>query len=263
MKTPLLIDFDGTIRLGNYPAEDANEFLSFLKEKEIPSFIISNSTLKTSEDVISFLKENNLPVVNAMTAADAALSYVKENYKRVSVYCIDSIKKIFESSGICRIDDNEPEAVVIGDIGDKWSYKIMNEIFSKVHNNADLIAMHKNKFWKPDGKTLALDAGTFISAIEYATSKEAVLIGKPSPIYFRTAIKMLGHSADSPFLMLGDDIETDITASQQIGGKGILIYTGKTKYPLPENYSPKPDYEAKNLIDVIKILERVYGLLPA
>jgi HAD superfamily hydrolase (TIGR01458 family) len=255
MKIPLLIDFDGTIRLGNHPAGDANEFLSFLKEKEIPAFIISNSTLKTSEDVISFLKENNLPIVQAMTAADAALSYVKDNYKRVSVYCIDFIKKKFEPY----IDDGKPEAVVIGDIGDKWSYKIMNEIFTRVYNsNTDLIAMHKNKFWKPDGKTLALDAGTFISAIEYATSKEAVLIGKPSPIYYRTAIKMLGYSTDSPFLMIGDDIKTDIIASQQIGGKGILVYTGKTKYPLSENYFPKPDYEAKNLTDIMKILEMFY-----
>ena len=255
MKIPLLIDFDGTIRIGGHPADDANEFLSFVKEKDIPAFILSNSTLKTSKDVLSFLEENNLPIIPAMTAADATLSYVKDNYKRVSVYCIDSIKKIFEASGSCRVDDDKPEAVVIGDIGDTWSYKILNEIFSKVYNKADIIAMHKNKFWKPDGKTLALDAGTFISAIEYATSKEAVLIGKPSPIYFRTAIKMLGYPPDSPFLMVGDDIETDIIASQQIEGKGILVYTGKTKFPLSKNYSLKPDYEAKNLTEVIKILE--------
>jgi HAD superfamily hydrolase (TIGR01458 family) len=259
MKIPLLIDFDGTIRIGNRPVEDANNFLSYVKEKEIPAFIISNSTLKTSEDILSFLKENNLPIIAAMTAADAALSYVKDNYTRISVYCIDSIRKKFEASGSCRIDDNKPEAVVIGDIGDKWSYKIMNDIFSKVYNNADIIAMHKNKFWMPDGKTLALDAGTFISAIEYATSKEAILIGKPSPIYFRTAIKLLGYSTDSQFLMIGDDIETDIIGSQQMGGKGILVYTGKTKYPLPENFLPKPDYEAKSLTEVKNILEKFYN----
>ena len=255
MKIPLLIDFDGIIKIGNNPTEDANEFLSFLIEENIPAFIISNSTLKTSEDITTFLKENNLPLIPAMTAADATLRYIKDNYRRVSVYCIDSIKKIFEGY----IDDKNPEAVVIGDIGDKWSYEIMNEIFRKVYDGADIIAMHKNKFWKPDGKTLSLDAGTFISAIEYATSNEAVLIGKPSPIYFNTAIKLLGYPSDSKFIMIGDDIEADIIASRQIGGIGILVYTGKTKFPLPEDYPSKPDYEAKSLTEVKKILEKLYN----
>jgi len=47
MKTPILIDFDGVIRLENKPALDAGKFLKFLSENNIHSYIISNSTLKT------------------------------------------------------------------------------------------------------------------------------------------------------------------------------------------------------------------------
>ena len=67
---------------------------------------------------------------------------------------------------------------------------MMNEIFVKVYNGVELVAMHKNKFWYPEGK-LSLDAGAFIKAIEYAFGKEAVLIGKPSPIYFHSAFSQL------------------------------------------------------------------------
>ncbi len=251
---PLLIDFDGVIRLGNLPAPDVKDFFNFIKKKKNPACVISNTTLKTSSEIKGFLNSNNIEFnIPAITASEAALQYARENYKRIKVYSIESIKKIFTD---LLVEEN-PEAVIVGDLVDGWSYDILNEIFRDVHSGADLIAMQKNKFWKPDGKTICLDAGSFIRAIEYATSKEAILIGKPSPIYFKSALKMLGVE-NSEFLMLGDDLETDIFGAQNIGGKGILIYTGKTKFPLPDNSKIKPIYEAKNLLEVIKILDKLY-----
>ena len=252
MTLPILIDFDGVIRLGDKPAPASDKFLNFVLDNQIPSFIISNSTLRTGTGMIDFLKENHLPSeIPAMTAADATVYYVREHYKNVAVYCVENIKKLFDEY----LDYDNPEAVVIGDNGDKWDYKLMNEIFKKVYDGAEIVAMHKNKFWYPDGKELSLDAGAFINAIEYATGKEAILIGKPSPIYFQSALNMLGYSPDSDFLMIGDDIESDITGAQQAGGKGLLIYTGKTIYPLSNDIKIKPDFEAKNLTEAIEIVK--------
>lgn len=254
MLSPLLIDFDGVIKLGNIPAPNVKEFFVFIKKKNIPSFVISNSTLKTSKDIKRFFEENNIQFnIPVMTAAEVTLKYISDNYQRVKVFCKNNIKDLFTEM----IVSENPEAVVIGDLGNEWSYETLNEIFRDVLSGADFIAMQKNKFWKPDGKTLFLDAGSFISAIEYATSKKALLIGKPSPIYFKTALRILGKETSS-FYMLGDDIETDILAAQKIGGKGILIYTGKTKPPLPDNIKMKPEYTADNLKGVVEILERIY-----
>ncbi len=247
---PLLIDFDGVIRLGSKPAPDAAEFFDFIKKEKIPAFVISNSTLKTSEEIKEFFASYNIQVdIPAMTASEITLKYVADNYKKVKVYCTEHIKKLFNEF----IVEENPEAVVVGDLEDKWSYNILNEIFREIYAGADFITMQKNKFWKPDGKTLCLDAGSFVSAIEYATSKKALLIGKPSTIYFQTALKQLG-TGSSDFLMLGDDLETDIIGAQKAGGKGILIYTGKTSYPLNKNSDVKPDYEVKNLTGTIKLL---------
>ncbi len=249
-KLPVLIDFDGVIKLGDKIAPDAEEFFSFLTKNEIPFFLLSNSTLRTSEGMLEFIKTNGIPGrIPAMTAVDAALSYVRDNYKKVSVYCRPDIKALFAESDT----DENPEAVVIGDIADRWTYETMNEIFRKVWNGADIIAMHKNRYWEPDGKTLTMDAGAFITAIEYASSKKAITIGKPSPIYFQAALKKLGFKPDSEFIMIGDDLESDIAAAQSIGGKGVLVYTGKTKPPLPAN-SIKPEYEAMNLKEVISLI---------
>jgi HAD superfamily hydrolase (TIGR01458 family) len=251
---PILIDFDGVIRLGSEPAADASEFLSFLHNEKLPFFIITNSTRETSDDLKKFLSRNDTGFkVDVMTTVDATFEYLKEKHLSVSVYCVNDIAPVFAEF----IDDKNPQAVVIGDLGTGWTYEILNEIFNKVQGGAEIIAMQKNKSWKPDGINLALDAGAFIAAIEYASGKNSVLIGKPSLIYFQTAIKMLGFPTGTPFLMIGDDLENDIKSAQELGGKGILVYTGKTKFPLPQDSVIRPDYDAPNLTGVIELLKDI------
>lgn len=251
---PLLIDFDGVLRIGDRPANYLKEFTEYLLNTGIPACIISNSTLSHSKSILDFFKDNSIvckmPVI---TAADATALYVKQRYKKVAVYCADSIKGLFDDV----LNYKSPKAVVIGDIGKKWNYDIMNEIFKFVYSGADLIAMHKNKFWKTPDEGLLIDAGAFISGIEYATGKKAILIGKPSPLYFQSGLGILGYNTKQNFIMLGDDLETDIKGANDLGAKTILIYTGKTNYPLSKKLEVKPDYEAQNLKEVISILKNI------
>ena len=249
---PLLIDLDGVLKLGNSPAPDVNEFFNFINENKIPACILSNSTLRTGEQVKEFFTSHKIELsIPAITAFDAALSFVKKNYKKVQVYCRDYLIHHFEGM----IDDENPEAILIGDIGDRWNYQIVNDIFKKICAGADLVAMHKNKYWNPAGGLL-IDAGAFITGIEYSSGKEAILIGKPSPLYFNAALESIGARIENGFYMIGDDIENDIKAAQDIGGKGILIYTGKTKFPLEKNSNIKPDFEVHSVNEVITILTK-------
>ena len=250
---PLLIDFDGVLKIGDFPASDVGEFFEFIKKNKISACILSNSTLRTGDLVREFFTSHHIGInLPAITAFDATVHFVKKNYKRVQVYCRDYLIHHFEGL----VDENNPEAIVIGDIEDKWNYKIMNDIFKIVFSGAELIAMHKNKYWNPHGELL-IDAGAFIEGIEFATNKKATLIGKPSHLFFKSALESINISADSDFYMIGDDIENDIKASQDIGGKGILIYTGKTKFPLDKSLNIKPDFEVKSLKEIISLFKQV------
>lgn len=249
---PILIDLDGVLKHGDSPAPDAKEFLNFINENKIPACILSNSTLKTGDQVKEFFSEHKIELkIPAITAFDATLSFVKKNYKKVQVYCRDYLTHHFAGM----TDEQNPEAIVIGDIEDNWNYQIVNDIFKKVLAGADLVAMHKNKFWNPDGELL-IDAGAFITGIEFASGKQAILVGKPSLHYFKASLSKIGTNSEESFFMIGDDIETDIKAAQDIGGKGILIYTGKTKYPLNKSMNIRPDFEVNSLSDVIGILTK-------
>lgn len=249
---PLLIDLDGVLKLGNSPAPNVKDFFDFINQNKISACILSNSTIRTGELIKEFFNEQRITLsIPAITAFDATLSFVKKNYKKVQVYCRDYLLHHFEGM----INNENPEAVVIGDIEDKWNYQIVNDIFKKILSGAELVAMHKNKYWNPRGELL-IDAGAFITGIEYASGKEAIIIGKPSPNYIKAALEKIGAKSEESFFMIGDDIENDIKAAQDFGGEGILIYTGKTKFPLEKNIRIKPDFEAYSLKEVIRILKK-------
>ncbi|QQS34888.1 MAG: HAD hydrolase-like protein [Ignavibacteriales bacterium] len=252
MKHPLLIDFDGVINLNGKIAPDAKSFLGYLVKEKIPSLILSNSTLKSSADIQKYLEVNGIDLnIPSITTVDASVEFLKKHYKTASVYCGEKVKHHFSD-----IPDSEnPEAILIGDLEQNWTYEILNEMLLKVLNGAEIIAMQKNRYWKKDEKIL-MDAGSFVSALEFASSKKSLLIGKPSELYYSNALAELGFTNNETFFMLGDAVESDIVPVQRMNGKGILIYSGKTKYPFKEK-TVKPDYETFNLTDVIRILSEL------
>jgi HAD superfamily hydrolase (TIGR01458 family) len=253
---PLLIDIDGVLKLGKEPAPGLAEFIDFLNASEIPFCAISNSTLSNSKLQREFFEINNIQTdFPLMTAADAALEYVRLNYNTAAAFASEPIKSMFSEL----LDYENPECVVVGDLERDWNFDIMNQIFNYVLNGADFIAMQKNKFWKTPEAGYLLDAGAFVKAIEYASGKEAVLIGKPSKGYFSAAIALCGSKIEDGFFMLGDDLISDIEGAQNSGGKGILIYSGKTSFPYNTESGVTPDYEAKDLYQTITLLKELYA----
>lgn len=68
-------------------------------------------------------------------------------------------------------------------------------------DDSELIAVHEGKYFKrADG--LAVGPGCFTRGLEYATSKKAIVIGKPNPYFFNCAIPatVLPHEC----CMIGD-----------------------------------------------------------
>ena len=253
MKKPILIDLDGVLRIGGKPAPDLENFLTYLYNSKTPCCILSNSTISTSKQIIDFFKANSINLsIPVITAIDAAKEYITQKYSKVAAFVSDNV--IGEFGDI--LEYSKPEAVLIGDIGDQWNYKLIQTIFDYVRDGAELIAAHKNKFWERPGSGISLDAGPFIHAIEYACSVSATLIGKPSEIYFKSALSKTKYDSSRPFFMLGDDLDSDIAGAKKLNSITVLIYTGKTKNPPGKKYDALIDFEANNLTEVIDILQR-------
>jgi HAD superfamily hydrolase (TIGR01458 family) len=94
-------------------------------------------------------------------------------------------------------------------------------------NDADtkLIALGMTRYWRAEDG-LRLDAAPFVKALEHASGREAIVLGKPSKEFYAGALEKIGCKAGET-IMIGDDIRGDIEGSQNAGIRGLLVKTGK------------------------------------
>jgi HAD superfamily hydrolase (TIGR01458 family) len=123
------------------------------------------------------------------------------------------------------LTDGRPDYVLVGDLGDGFTYERLNPAFRCLMDGAELLALQKNRYWQTDAG-LALDAGPFVAALEFASGKDAAVVGKPEPEYFRLALGDLGLRAHE-VAMVGDDVEADVVGAKRAGLVGIQVRTGK------------------------------------
>lgn len=70
------------------------------------------------------------------------------------------------------------------------------------NEDCKLIAVHKARYYKrTDG--LSLGPGPFVEALEYASSKKAVVVGKPQLEFFQSVLQEFSCSAEET-VMIGD-----------------------------------------------------------
>ena len=119
-----------------------------------------------------------------------------------------------------------PDAILVGDLGEQWSYALLQEAFDYLMQGSAFLAFSRDRYWLRDGR-LALDAGPFVAALEFASSQSARVAGKPSPEFFQAAIGSLGSVEPGDVAMVGDDLWSDVQGAQGAGLQGWLVRTGK------------------------------------
>jgi HAD superfamily hydrolase (TIGR01458 family) len=133
-----------------------------------------------------------------------------------------------------------PQAVLVGDLGERWTYTLMQEAFEYLMSGAALIALSRDRFWLHDGR-LSLDAGPFVAGLEFASGKRAIIAGKPSSEFYASALRSLKLEPSPSVAMVGDDLWSDVEGAQRAGLQGWLVRTGKYREEILSGSGVKPD----------------------
>src|SRR5215212_2539128 len=209
----LLVDLDGTLYVGGEPVEGAAEAIKRLEASGVLLRYVTNTTRKPRREVWEHLRSLGFEVQEAMIFAPA----------RAAAGLIGS-KSCFPLVDESLLEDHQ-DHVLIGDLGEGFTYGRLNAAFRCLMDGAELIALQRNRYWRrEDG--LALDAGPFVAALEYATAKSATVVGKPERSFFRLALEDIGLDQHE-VAMVGDDAEADVAGAQAAGLVGIQVRTGK------------------------------------
>jgi ribonucleotide monophosphatase NagD (HAD superfamily) len=95
-----------------------------------------------------------------------------------------------------------------------------------------------------------------VKALEVASGREALCIGKPEPFLFHEAIRRAGDAA-GPVVVVGDATEYDIVAAHRVGAIGVLITTGLTDRAAVAGASGEavPDHVIGSLDELFRLPE--------
>ena len=231
--------------------DDAVNAIRYLKRKQLPLRFTTNTTTRSLASLHEKLVRMRLPIApeEVFGVIKAAVAYLRRKGKpRCYLLLTDDPRQDFSEFPQT---DKDPEYIVIGDVGKRWDYELMNKLFRMVTDGAEVIALHKGKYWETE-QGLQVDMGAFVAGLEYVTGKEATVIGKPSQAFFRLALDDIGFPAEK-VAMVGDDIVSDIGGAQKAGMKGILVKTGKYREHLVTDSAVQPDLVIESVADLMDL----------
>jgi len=249
----ILFDLDGVIYLGDDMIPGAGDTLDWVRSQNIPHLFVTNTTSRPREALSSKLAAMGIGVDpdDILSPPLAAANWLQANTAApAALYVPDATRVEFEHLRLWAGDPAETVgAVVLGDLGERWDFARLNQAFLLLMQQSapPLVALGMTRYWKAaDG--LRLDAGPFVAALEYATGRTAVVMGKPAEAFFHSGADILGIGA-AQLLMIGDDIRGDVNGAQKAGLKAALVKTGKFRPQDLESGHP-PDAVLASIADL-------------
>ena len=250
----LLLDLDGTVFEAGSLVPGVPAALDEVGRLGIARRFVTNITTRPRSALAEELHRMGLSVVprEIWTAPMAARELLlTRGWTRCRLLVADAVRE-----DLADIDEEElsPRAVVLGDLGDDFTYERLNGAFRALLAGADLVALGRNRYFR-SGDGLVLDVGAFAAALEYASGRRAIVVGKPSREFFLSALDSAGV-APGEAAMVGDDLEFDVGAAQAAGLRGVLVRTGKFRPEDLRHPTLRPDAVIDSLAGISRLLAR-------
>jgi HAD superfamily hydrolase (TIGR01458 family) len=250
--TAVLLDLDGVLYVEGELLPGADEAVRRLRDAGTALRFVTNTTANSRSATLRKLRRLGIELEDdeLVTPAAVARRHCEQSgHRTVALIMNDEVKSDFE--GLTEADQGV-DAVIMGDLGEQFGFAILNSAFRLVMDGAELVALQKNRFWlTADG--LSLDAGPFVAAVEYATGKEAFVVGKPSAAFFEIVLADLGADRGS-VAMVGDDVETDVGGALAAGLGAVQVRTGKYREDFVRESGIEPTATIDSIADLPELL---------
>ena len=190
-------------------------------------FVLTNNSTDASETVHRRLVDFDIPVrkEEVLTSAKLTAEYLRDVHGKVSYFLVGEpgLDSEMKRCGHTRVEGEKADFVVIG-LDRGITYEVLDHGARVARKGAGIVATHDSAlFMYRSGPAMA--AGPLVRAIEYASGKRATVIGKPSPLMFRIALKRAGVRRGDA-VMVGDQLDTDIAGAVRAGIDPILVTSG-------------------------------------
>lgn len=247
----LLIDLDGVLYEGERAVPGTREALDWIVAQGIPHLFLTNTTSRPRKAIVEKIERLGFSFAAEaiLTPPVAAARWLSlGGYHQPALYIPDATRIEFADFEAAA-EDGPADAVVIGDLGEGWTFQRLNGAFRQLMADSapPLLALGMTRYWRAEDG-LRLDTAPFVSALAHAADRDPVVLGKPSPDFFDAALDTIGATAEEA-VMIGDDLRADVRGAQAAGLSALLVRTGKFR-PADLEGSIAPDAVLDSLADL-------------
>jgi HAD superfamily hydrolase (TIGR01458 family) len=245
MISGVLLDLAGVVYDGDKAIAGAVEAVARLRAAGLPIRFVSNTTRSPRHAVLKRLAGFGLPVEEEelFTPAQAARQWLRQHGRSPHLLVHPDFEAEFDG-----LPEGDRRAVIVGDVGETLDYAKLNRAFRELTQGAELLALANNRSFKDADGLLSLDAGAVVAALEFASRAQAIVLGKPSPEFFLSALEHMGCRPNEA-VMVGDDAESDVAGARSCGLVALLVRTGKYRAGDETRFDPPPSAIVADLTD--------------
>ncbi len=224
----VLLDLDGVMYRGNVLCHGAAQFVTFLRERHIRPFFLSNNSRAGADAVADKLTRLGVPTGadDVVTAAELLVRYMSRVKRKTSAAVVGSdwLANELGSQG-WQVRDSRAEYLVVG-LDHQFTYAKLKAGVEMLLAGARLLAANRDPVNPIEG-TLEAGCGSIVAAFQAASGVRGLCIGKPSLRMLREAQRRLRLEADQ-LLIVGDSLVSDMALARRGGTHSTLLLSGQT-----------------------------------
>jgi HAD superfamily hydrolase (TIGR01458 family) len=239
----VLLDIDGVLHVSGEPVPGAPEAVERLRADGHRLRFVTNNTTRARAALAADLNAIGVRVDEDEIETTALAAARLLEGRRVLPLTLEAVHG--DLARHVELVERDADAVLVGGADETdepertFAWHRLDRAFAELEGGARLVCLHRNRWWQTASGP-KLDSGTVVAGLEYAAGVEAEVVGKPSATYFEAALAALGADPVET-VMVGDDVEADVSAAKRLGLHGVLVRTGKFREASLAAADPAPD----------------------
>ena len=255
------IDVQGTLisDVDKSPLRGSIEFIDKLNQDKIPYMIVTNNTKKASRDFYEFLKNSGFNFEFSKYLDPLMLLDSRVQKNAVAAYGAQEFLNTLKDMGYSLNYEN-PKTVLIA-IKEDFSANEYAQMIDFLLSGSKLVGMHETSIYAKNNKRYP-GVGAILKLLEFATSVDYDVIGKPSLAFYAEALKRLQdenpHAKYENITMISDDVKGDLGGAKELGMRSLFVTSGK--YKTAREIVPfldeklKPDEIFADMYEILQIM---------
>lgn len=265
----LIIDMDGVLWHGSIPLPGLCDFFQALRQRNIRFILATNNAGQTQSQYVAKLASMGVTVSHeeVLTSGMATAMYLAEHYNpaKTRIFVVGEqgatqplLDQGFSLTGLYEINkpgDSSPKGADIVVCGkdhtltwDKLATATLN-----IRAGAQFFATNADTTL-PTEHGITHGNGAILAALQVATGVAPTCIGKPEPIMYQQAMKILGADP-AETLAIGDRLETDILGAVRANIRSIMVLTGISSEADLKSSPYQPTWVMPDIIAVTRALQ--------